>query len=150
MRQYAWNSIVVNAFERNVLCGRITDRMRLQPLPRSTCNRNDVSALHDLLLYPAYSLRSTRWRRIIFFYSRTQRVQRLQIFQIRGVAGGFLSRANKSPHPSSVLISPSERVRNAFPAENKVFGKSSRRRERYERRCNSFPVVTSRHAEAGP
>lgn len=31
-------------------CGRITDRMRLQPLPRSTCNRNDVSALHDLSL----------------------------------------------------------------------------------------------------
>jgi len=86
----------------------------------------------------------------VLFFSTRQRVQRLQIFQIRGVAGGFLSRANKSPHPSSVLIPPSERVRNAFPAENKVFGKSSRRRERYERRCNSFPVVTSRHAEAGP
>lgn len=51
-------------------CGRITDRMRLQPLPRSTCNRNDVSALHDLsLLFRPASLRSTRRRRIIFFYS---------------------------------------------------------------------------------
>lgn len=73
-------------------CGRITDRMRLKPLPRCTCNCNDVSAFYDLSLlfwYP-YVLADDG---VSFFFIRSSTADTTAVpLKIRKVAGRSLCR----------------------------------------------------------
>lgn len=107
-QQYSQNFVKFIVFAScMMLHAKITDRMRLQPLPRfiCVCNCNDVSVLHDDIRrrFSILSIFFHRCGRVIFSYSSARCITRLQFFkESRRIP---VSRTNKSLHPSSVLIS---------------------------------------------